>query len=283
MSVQIVECPRDAMQGFHRLITTDEKIEYLNILSKVGFSMLDCGSFVSPKAVPQLADTHEVLSQIDPITNGTELLVIVANERGAEQAADINKVDYMGFPFSISEVFQKRNTNQGLKEALIRLKNIQKIANDANKKLLVYLSMGFGNPYNEAWSVEIALKWCKVLSDNGINTINLSDTIGVANKNSINDMFKQCLLNLPHISFGAHLHTKMDNYLENISSAFDAGCNRFDSAIKGFGGCPFANDSMIGNLPTELLLDYLNHHKIDNSIDKIQFDLAYQKASVLFV
>jgi hydroxymethylglutaryl-CoA lyase len=283
MPVQIVECPRDAMQGFHRMISTDEKIEYINILTKVGFSMLDCGSFVSPKAVPQLADTQEVLSQIEPITNGTELLVIIANERGAEQAASIAKVDYMGFPFSISEIFQKRNTNQGLKEALIRLKNIQKIANDANKKLLVYLSMGFGNPYHETWSVDIALNWCKVLSDNGINTINLSDTIGVANKFTIKEMFLQCLKSLPHISFGAHFHTSMDNYFENIATAYDAGCHRFDSAIKGFGGCPFANDALIGNLPTELLLDFFHQNHIETSIDKTQFDLAYQKASVIFV
>jgi hydroxymethylglutaryl-CoA lyase len=283
MSVQIVECPRDAMQGFHRLISTDEKIKYLNLLLKVGFDIIDCGSFVSPKAVPQLADTQEVLSGIDGIKNHTKLLVIVANERGAEQAALQSNVTYMGFPFSISEVFQKRNTNQGVKQALTVLKNIHQIAKDANKELLVYLSMGFGNPYSEPWSVDIAIDWCKKLADFGVETINLSDTIGVAKPQDIQDIFKRCHQELPDLSFGAHFHTRMDNYLQNITAAYGSGCRRFDAAIKGFGGCPFANDSLTGNLPTELLLDFLKEQNVETNIHQQAFDLAYQEANLLFV
>jgi hydroxymethylglutaryl-CoA lyase len=283
MSVQIVECPRDAMQGFHRIISTQEKINYITILAKVGFDILDCGSFVSPKAVPQMADTQEVLFGLDKITTKTQLLVIVANERGAEQAAIQSNVTYMGFPFSISEVFQKRNTNQGIQKAISVLKNIKTIANESNKKLLVYLSMGFGNPYSENWSVDIAVDWCKQLADLGINKINLSDTIGVAKPQDIKSLFDRCHLALPDVSFGAHFHTRKDNYFQNISAAFDSGCNRFDAAIKGFGGCPFASDALTGNLPTEVLLDFLKIKNEVNQIDFKQFDIAYQSAINLFV
>jgi hydroxymethylglutaryl-CoA lyase len=283
MPVKLVECPRDAMQGFHHQISTEDKIEYINALLKVGFDALDCGSFVSAKAVPQLADTDIVLNRIDRDTHGTKLLVIVANERGAEEASAFENVDVIGFPFSISEQFQLRNTNQRLTEALNRLKTIKSISEDANKQLLIYLSMGFGNPYKDEWSTSIAIDWCKKLADMGIRQINLSDTIGVAVPSDIQTIFKACLQEMPSVDFGAHFHTRPDNYLANITAAYDSGCRSFDAAIKGFGGCPFATDKLTGNLPTEALLTFLNDKGEQTSINQERFDAAYALASRIFV
>lgn len=281
--MKLVECPRDAMQGFHHPISTKDKIEYLNALLKVGFHTIDCGSFVSAKAVPQLADTSEVLGSIDRDKHGTRLLVIVANERGAEEAAEFDNVDVVGFPFSISEEFQVRNTHQTISEATDRLKAIDKICKASGKDFLVYLSMGFGNPYKDEWSPAIAIDWCKKLADIGIKNINLADTIGVAKREDISAIFKACLKDIPNVEFGAHFHTRPDNYLQNISAAYEAGCRSFDSAIKGFGGCPFATDKLTGNLPTESLLSYLSHIGESTGIKQKEFDEAFMIAGRIFV
>lgn len=282
MKIKLVECPRDAMQGFHKPIPTDQKIEYINALLKVGFDTLDCGSFVSAKAVPQLADTGEVLKKINHSESATQLLVIVANERGVEEASAFEQVSLVGFPFSISEQFQMRNTHQTIAEATQNLKNIKKISDKNDKQLLVYLSMGFGNPYGDEWSPEIAVDWCKKLADLGVTRINLSDTIGKARHQDISLMFETVLKELPDIEIGAHFHTRPDNYLSNISAAYEAGCRKFDSAMKGFGGCPFAEDKLTGNLPTESLISFLNHKNVRTGIDKKAFDEAYLMATRVF-
>lgn len=281
--IKIVECPRDAMQGFHHFIPTETKINYINHLLKVGFYAIDCGSFVSPKAIPHLADTHEVIQHLDSESSNSKLLVIVANERGAEEACEYSKISTIGFPFSISEQFQLRNTNQSIEKAIVKLKNIQKICNEAGKEFLVYLSMGFGNPYNEFWSTDLALDWCKKLSDYGIKHINLSDTIGQAKENDISELFKNCQNQLPHIEFGAHFHTRPDNYLKNISAAYKAGCVKFDAAINGLGGCPFAADQLTGNLPTENLLEYLKKQTTDLKINENAFQEALILANQTFI
>jgi hydroxymethylglutaryl-CoA lyase len=283
MPVKLVECPRDAMQGFHRPIPTEEKIEYINALLRVGFDALDCGSFVSAKAVPQLADTDKVLKGISREKGKTKLLVIVANERGAEEACAYDNIDMIGFPFSISEQFQLRNTNQGREGAITRLKEIRSICEQANKQLLVYLSMGFGNPYNEPWSDRIAVDWCKRLAANGVSSINLSDTIGVAKKEDISSIFTTCMKEVGGVDFGAHFHTRPDNYLQNISAAYEAGCRSFDAAMKGFGGCPFATDKLTGNLPTESLLSYLEGIGEQTGINKLYFEEAFTLAGRVFV
>lgn len=281
--IKIIECARDAMQGFHHMIPTETKIEYINTLLKVGFDVLDCGSFVSPKAVPMLADTAEVLNAINLEQSHTKLLVIVANERGAEQAATFKQVDIIGYPFSISEQFQKRNTNHGINESIETLKHILTIAKNANKEVVVYLSMGFGNPYNEEWSTDLAINWCNQLAELGVKTISLSDTIGVAKANDIKTIFEACQVKLPSVELGAHFHTRPDNYLQNISAAYLAGCRRFDSAMRGFGGCPFASDKLTGNLPTEALLSYIRHIGEATDIQSSEFDKAYLMAGRIFI
>jgi hydroxymethylglutaryl-CoA lyase len=283
MSLQIIECPRDAMQGFHHAISTDTKIKYINQLLKVGFNVLDCGRFVSAKAVPQLVDTKQVLQNIDTIENLTQLLVIVANERGAEEAVSFNNVSFIGFPFSISEVFQKRNTNQGMNDALLRLANLNKIAMEADKSMVVYLSMGFGNPYGEHYSVELALEWCKKIADLGIQTISLSDTVGVAKENDIKSLFLKCNSEIKGVEFGAHFHTQYNSSLRPIEVAYAAGCRRFDAAFKGFGGCPFATDKLLGNLPTEILVDYMDSIYETSFIQMEEFNKAKELASEIFV
>ncbi len=281
--IKLIECPRDAMQGFHHAIPTATKIEYINALLKVGFDVLDCGSFVSPKAVPMLADTAEVLNAIDLQNTDTKLLVIVANERGAEQAATFKQIDYIGYPFSISEQFQKRNTNHGIDASIETLKNILNIAKNANKDVVVYLSMGFGNPYNDEWSTKIAIDWCLRLAELGVKTISLSDTIGVANAEDIATIFEACQQQLPGVELGAHFHTRPDNYLQNIAAAYNAGCRRYDSAMRGFGGCPFASDKLTGNLPTEALLSYIRHIGEPTEIKTNEFDTAYLMAGRIFI
>ena len=283
MSLKIVECPRDAMQGFHSFIKTEDKVDYINALIKVGFYALDCGSFVSAKSVPHLADTASVLKAIDKVENGTKLLVIAANERGANEACTFDNINIIGFPFSISEQFQLRNTKQNFQQATDTLTKIQSLCQQNDKELLVYLSMGFGNPYNEPWSVDLAFDWCKKLADLGLTQINLSDTVGKAQANDISELFDKCLNHLPEIEFGAHLHTRQDNYLDNIAAAYNAGCRKFDSAIQGFGGCPFATDKLTGNLPTENLLQFLNDSNLAHSINESAFDKAFTLASRIFI
>jgi len=279
--VKIAECSRDAMQGFSRIIPTDLKVEYINSLLEVGFDTIDCGSFVSARAVPQLADTSEVLARINKTNNHTKLLSIIANEKGAETACNFENIDIIGFPFSISETFQLRNTRQTTNQAFERIKSIQNIATKHNKKFLVYLSMGFGNPYKDEWSVALAIEWCNRIANEGITRINLSDTIGVASANDVKSLFEG-VKGIDKVEFGAHLHTRPDNYLQNLKAAYESGCRKFDSAIKGFGGCPFAADKLTGNLPTEFLLDYLESVNETVQINKVKFSNSLALASTVF-
>jgi len=282
--LKIIECPRDAMQGIKSQIPTEKKVKYLNQLLSVGFDTLDFGSFVSPKAIPQMADTKEVLNQLNLSSTKTKLLAIVANERGASDASKFDEIDYLGFPFSISETFQKRNTNSGIDESLVRVENIASIADAANKKLVVYISMAFGNPYGEKWHPDIAARWSEKLSiDMGVKILALSDTIGSSDKKSIHDLFSTLIPELPSVEFGAHLHTTPESWKEKVESAYLAGCRRFDGAIKGYGGCPMAKDELTGNMPTENMLTYFskNTDEILN-IEEDKFAEAIEIASEIF-
>lgn len=261
--MKIIECPRDAMQGLHDFIPTEKKIKYINELLKVGFDSIDFGSFVSPKAIPQLADTAQVLAGLDLSTTQSKLLAIVANVRGAEQAVQFDEITYLGFPFSISETFQQRNTNSSIAESLESVKQIQQLCVQYNKKLVIYISMGFGNPYGDEWNTGIAEKWVKEIDALGVKIISLSDTIGIATPESISYLFSSLIPRFPHIEFGAHLHTTPDTWREKIEAAYTSGCTRFDGAIKGFGGCPMASDSLTGNMPTENLVSYFTEKDID--------------------
>lgn len=282
-SLKLIECPRDAMQGLHDFIPTQLKIDYINQLLKVGFDTIDFGSFVSPKAIPQLKDTVEVLNGLDLSKTKSKLLAIVANTRGAEEAVEFDEINYLGFPFSISETFQKRNTNSSIAESLMRVEEIQNICVAKNKKLVVYISMAFGNPYGDLWSPEIAADWCKQLSEKlGIEILALSDTIGVSNPTNIVSLFSGLIVELPRVEFGAHLHSTPDTVREKVEAAFKAGCRRFDGAIKGFGGCPMAADDLTGNMPTEKMLDYFNEQKIGTKIDINEFQKSMQLALNVF-
>ncbi len=262
--IKIIECPRDAMQGLHDFIPTEIKAKYINALLKVGFDTIDFGSFVSPKAIPQLKDTAEVLSQLDLSQTKSKLLAIIANERGATDAIKFDEITYLGYPFSVSETFQKRNTNASIAESLQRVEAIQNIAAKHNKELVVYLSMAFGNPYGDPWDVDEIAKWSDRLNrDFDIKILALSDTIGVSSPENINYLFSSLIKDFPEVEFGAHLHSAPDTAMEKIEAAVKAGCRRFDGAIKGFGGCPMAEDDLVGNMPTELMLDYLE--SIDQS------------------
>ncbi len=254
--IKLVECPRDAMQGWEEFIPTGQKIRYLNSLLKIGFHTLDFGSFVSPKAIPQLRDTEEVLAGLELSSTKTKLLAIVANVRGAEQALNHDEISFLGFPFSVSEEFQKRNTNSTIEESLMRVEEIQKLCIKKNKDLVIYISMGFGNPYGEPWNAEIVIKWVRRLSVMGIKTIALSDTVGVSNPLNISSLFTQLIPEVKEVEFGAHLHSNPLTWLEKVEAAYQSGCKRFDSALKGIGGCPMANDDLVGNLATENLVSY---------------------------
>lgn len=274
--MKIIECPRDAMQGIERFIPTAQKVSYLNALLKVGFDTLDFGSFVSPKAIPQMRDTADVLSQLNQ--SHTKLLAIVANQRGAEDACQFERIDFLGYPFSVSETFQKRNTNKSIDESLILVDKIQNSCVKSNKSIVVYLSMAFGNPYGELWHEDIVSKWGEKLSEMGIETIALSDTIGVSNPDNISRLFTQLITEHSNVEWGAHLHTSLESWREKVESAYNSGCRRFDGAVKGLGGCPMAKDDLVGNMPTEKLISFCNEKKIDTSIDSLAFESAYNKA-----
>jgi hydroxymethylglutaryl-CoA lyase len=269
--LQLVECPRDAMQGLHTFIDTDKKATYINQLLKCGFHTIDFGSFVSPKAIPQLRDTAEVLSKLDLSTTQSKLLAIVANVRGAEDAVKFDEIDYLGYPFSISETFQLRNTNATIAESLKRVEEMQTLCVNSKKELVVYISMAFGNPYGDAWSADVAIHWTKQLSDLGIKVIALADTIGVSNPENINYLFSNVIPEFPEVTIGAHLHTTPETWREKVEAAWNSGCRRFDSAVKGLGGCPMATDKLTGNMPTEKVLQFLNENSIKTGIDSIQF------------
>jgi len=256
--MKIIECPRDAMQGINEFIPTQDKIRYINALLKVGFDTIDVGSFVSPKAIPQMRDTTEVLAQLDMLSTKSKLLAIVANVRGAEEAAKHTTVSYLGFPLSISETFQQRNTNKSIAEALNALVEIQNISQRSNKKLVVYISMGFGNPYKDPYDVGVVGQFVDILNTLGVDIISLADTIGVATPEQITYLFTSLLTKFPAVELGAHLHSTPQTAKEKIEAAYLAGCRRFDGAIKGFGGCPMAKDELVGNLATETLLSTLS-------------------------
>jgi hydroxymethylglutaryl-CoA lyase len=270
------------MQGIHEYIPAELKAEYINQLLKVGYHTIDFGSFVSPKAIPQMRDTAEVLSLLDLSTTKSKLLAIVANERGARDACQHPEIDFLGYPFSISETFQQRNTNSSIEESLERVAHIQELALKNNKSMVIYISMGFGNPYGDPWNVEICQKWVDILADMGIKIIALSDTIGVANPNSIKYLFSNLIPPYPDVEFGAHLHTQAHNWEEKIAAAYLAGCRRFDSAIKGYGGCPMAKDDLTGNMPTEKMLSYFRKIEVDLGIDQNAFENALEMSSRVF-
>lgn len=281
-SIKIVECPRDAMQGIKIFIPTDLKVKYIQSLLRVGFDTLDFGSFVSPKAIPQMRDTKAVLDKLDLSSTSTKLLSIVANLRGAEMACSINSIDYLGFPFSISENFQMRNTHKTISESEIVLKDILDITQKKNKKLVVYMSMAFGNPYGDPWDVDIVGEWSDRLHSMGVEILSLSDTIGSSKPESISYLFSNLIPKFPHVEFGAHLHTHPDSWYEKLNAAYKAGCYRFDGAIQGFGGCPMASDSLTGNMPTEKIISYFNSEKIKTNLNVLAFESAHNEASKLF-
>ena len=280
--IQLVECPRDAMQGFENFIPTNLKAEYINTLLKVGFHTIDFGSFVSPKAIPQMRDTAEVLSKLNLEASSSKLLAIVATSRGAEQAASFSEIQYLGYPFSVSEVFQKRNTNRTIEDSLILVDRMQNLVAKHNKELVVYLSMAFGNPYQEVWHPDIVAKFTEILVNMGIRTLALSDTIGVSTKETISPLFSQLIPEFNEVTFGAHLHTNLKDWKEKVLAAYLSGCFRFDTAIKGLGGCPMAKDELTGNMPTEKMLSFLNEQDEVSSINPLAFESAYNKAIEVF-
>lgn len=280
---KIIECPRDAMQGLHEFIPTDLKIAYINNLLKIGFDTIDCGSFVSPKAIPQLKDTSEVIDGLNTEETHSKLLTIVANTRGAEDACKFQKISYLGFPLSLSETFQKRNTNRSIEEAFISVGEMQNLSLKHNKVLVIYLSMGFGNPYGDPYEMEYVSEFVTRLDAIGIKVISLADTIGVSNEENIQLLFNSVTQSYPQIEFGVHLHSDRDSAIEKIDAAYKAGCRRFDGAINGFGGCPMAEDKLVGNIATENILNYLSQFEDETKVDMEAFDQAINMAPSIFL
>ena len=281
--VKIIECPRDAMQGIKRhFIPTEKKALYINSLLNVGFDTIDFGSFVSPKDIPQMRDTGEVLSLLNLSRTQTKLLAIVANTKGAIDASKFEEINYLGFPFSISENFQMRNTHKTIDESIKSLNEIFEIATKTNKEVVAYLSMGFGNPYGDPWNLEIVGNWIGKLAKMGVKILSLSDTIGSSTPEVIDYLFSNLIPKYPGIEFGAHLHTTQDKWFEKVNAAYKAGCIRFDGAIMGFGGCPMAKDELTGNMPTEKLLSYFTAQKVNTNIKPMSFESAYNKALEIF-
>lgn len=280
--IKLIECPRDAMQGIKKLIPTETKVRYIQSLLRCGFETIDFGSFVSPKAIPQMADTAQVLSKLDLSTTKSKLLAIVANSRGANDAAQHGEIQYLGYPFSISENFQMRNTHKTIAESIDVLKEILEIANKNNKEVVAYLSMGFGNPYGDPWNVEIVGEWTERLSGMGVKILSLSDTVGTSTPDIISYLFSNLIPEYPNIEFGAHLHTTPSRWHEKVEAAYNAGCRRFDGAIQGFGGCPMAKDELTGNMPTEKMLSFFNSKKNNPLIRMGSFESAYNEATKIF-
>jgi hydroxymethylglutaryl-CoA lyase len=280
--MQLVECPRDAFQGIHEFIPTEKKIAYMNLLLQCGFHTLDFGSFVSPKLIPQMADTAQVLRGLKLEGTNTKLLAIVANLRGAVDAAAYDEITYLGFPFSISETFQQRNTHAGMQEAFLRIEEIQSLCVKQNKTLVVYLSMAFGNPYGDPWNADIAITWALRLAGMGIEIISLADTTGVSTPENISYLFGALLPEVKQVTLGAHLHSRPEQAAEKMEAALAAGCMRFDSAVKGYGGCPMAGDSLTGNLATETLLQCLESQKREHGISLPRLAEAIQAAGLTF-
>jgi hydroxymethylglutaryl-CoA lyase len=280
--IKLIECPRDAMQGIKDFIPTDKKVQYIQSLLRVGFDTIDFGSFVSAKAIPQMQDTAEVLSKLDLSKTESKLLAIIANTQGAENASVHPEINYLGFPFSISENFQMRNTHKTIAESLITLQEILNIAEKSNKEVVTYISMGFGNPYGDPWNVEIVGEWTEKLAALGVKILSLSDTIGSSTPEVIDYLFSNLIPKYPNVEFGAHLHTTPEKWHEKVNAAYKAGCRRFDGAIQGFGGCPMATDKLTGNMPTEKLLSYFTTQKADHNLSAMSFESAYNEALKIF-
>ena len=270
------------MQGIAEFIPTEKKAEYINMLLKVGFHTIDFGSFVSPKAIPQMRDTAAVLCKLNLDDTSSKLLAIVVNSRGAEEASSFDEIQYLGYPFSVSETFQQRNTNRSIEDSLVLVEEMQNLCVSRNKNLVVYLSMAFGNPYGEAWDVDIVAKWSEVLANMGVKILALSDSIGVSSKEIITPLFSQLIQEFKEVTFGAHLHTTPQTWKEKVLAAYQAGCIRFDTAIQGFGGCPMAKDDLTGNMPTEKLLSFLNEQKEDAGLNALAFESAFNKSIEVF-
>lgn len=281
-NIKIIECPRDAMQGIKTFIPTEQKVQYIQSLLRCGFDTIDFGSFVSPKAIPQMADTAEVLSRLDLSHTQSKLLAIVANTRGAQDAAQHPEIQYLGYPFSISENFQMRNTHKTIAESVETLQEILDIAGRTNKEVVAYLSMGFGNPYGDPWDVEIVGEWTEKLSGMGVKILSLSDTIGSSTPEVIEYLFSNLIPKYPEIEFGAHLHTTPTKWFEKVDAAYRSGCKRFDGAIQGFGGCPMAKDELTGNMPTEKLLSYFTSKKSDTNVKMMSFEASHNEATKIF-
>ena len=280
--VKLIECPRDAMQGIKEFIPTEKKAQYIQSLLRCGFDTIDFGSFVSPKAIPQMQDTADLLSRLDLSKTQSKLLAIVANTRGAQDASAFEEIDYLGYPFSISENFQMRNTHKTIAESVEVLQEILDVANNSNKEVVAYLSMGFGNPYGDPWNVEIVGEWTEKLAGMGVKILSLSDTVGTSSPEIIEYLFSNLITKYPEVEFGAHLHTTPAKWHEKIDAAYKAGCRRFDGAIQGFGGCPMAKDELTGNMPSEKMLSYFNAAKADSNIKMTSFESSYNEASKIF-
>ncbi|MBT8296791.1 MAG: hydroxymethylglutaryl-CoA lyase [Maribacter sp.] len=280
--VKIIECPRDAMQGIKDFIPTEEKAKYIQALLGCGFDTIDFGSFVSPRAIPQMVNTAEVLSQLDLSKTKSKLLAIVANVRGAQNASLFEEIHYMGYPFSISENFQMRNTHKTIEQSVETLKEILQIAHTNNKEVVTYISMGFGNPYGDPWNVEIVGEWTEKLAEMGARILSLSDTVGSSTPENITYLFSNLIPKYPEIEFGAHLHTTPTKWHEKVNAAYKSGCRRFDGAVQGFGGCPMAKDELTGNMPTEKMLSYFTSEKVATNVNWMTFEAAFNKATELF-
>jgi hydroxymethylglutaryl-CoA lyase len=281
-SVKIIECPRDGMQGIKQFIHTEKKIAYINKLLKVGYYAIDFGSFVSPEIIPQMADTARVLEGLDLSTTQSKLIAIIANERGAKDACAFPQINCLGFPFSVSETFQKRNANSTIEQSVERVKRIKSLAVKSNKELIVYISMAFGNTYGDAYSPEIVEQWVSKLKQLDIKTFMLSDTVGVADPKTIEYLFSTLVPALPELEIGVHLHTAPHNWKEKIEAAYNNGCRRFDSVIKGYGGCPMAKDDLIGNMPTENLLNYFTREQLGPQFSIPAFESSLREANLVF-
>ena len=281
--IKLIECPRDAMQGWQQFIATDKKIAYINELLKVGFDTIDFGSFVSPKAIPQMADTHEVIKQLDLSGTNTKLLAIIANERGAQDAMQFDAISYLGFPFSVSETFQLRNTNSTIQQSLSRVAEIQNLCLQHNKYLVVYISMGFGNPYGDAYDEAIVFKWVNEMVAMGINIISLADTVGLATPQQVTRVTKYLVDSLPQTEIGVHLHSTAANWKAKTDGALQAGCLRFDGALKGIGGCPMAGDDLVGNMDTELMIPYFKELNLLNELDEEALKRCSRLAAEIFI
>ena len=278
----MVECPRDAMQGWKNIISTDTKVSYINSLLKVGFDTIDFGSFVSPKAIPQMADTAEVVQRLDLGSSKTKLLAIVANTRGAAEASAFDQISYLGFPFSISETFQQRNTNSSIEESLTRVEEIQNLCIKNGKELVVYISMGFGNPYGDPYDEDIVFEWVNKLVALDIKIISLADTVGLATPGQVYDITSYLVESLPGIEIGVHLHSTPANWKEKLGSAVKAGCKRFDGALKGIGGCPMADDDLVGNMDSEWMIKYFDELNLLPQLDKQALEESLRMAGEIF-